>query len=276
MISDDKVINELRSNNAIALYDCKQDAYYNLVFVVNIYIYAISSKIERYCEFNNSTKMISSENSFWITNEIEYKIETSTPVSLESIIAAEDNKRFFFSKVTSQTSFERYYKYIQDSHLEYVDILGKKNWKRPMALKHKKLLRTEPILTRTVNLLPYSEKSLNEYVNSLFDISSPISRKKLDAFYKKKDRAICVDVNKGVVFGVSNSIAAPFSHKRRNLNQIEIEYWSSIIHSSDADKMDCNEEIDYDSFIELNEWVKDKIVMPYKAPGCTKIEWLEE
>lgn len=276
MISEDKVVSELKSNEAIALYDCKQGVYYNLVFVVNVYIYVVSDEIESFCEYNSSTKIISSTDSFWITNEIEYKIETDIPISVEAIIAKEPNECFCFSPVTSQTCFERYYKYIQGSHFEYVDVLGKKNWKRPMALKHKKLIKTEPILTRVVNLLPYSEKNLNKYVNSLFEISLPISMRKLDAFYKKKERAICIDVNRGIVFGVSNSNSMPISPKRRNLNQIEIEYWSSIIRSSNVSEMDCSDKVDYESFFELNEWLKNRVVVPYKAPGCVKIEWLEE
>lgn len=276
MILENDVIEELKSNNAIAVYDNKQDIYYNLVFIVNIYVYAVSDKIDSYCEYNDSTKILSSANSFWITNEIEYKIETDTPIPIETIINRNPNEHFCFSKVVSQTCFERYYKYIQDSRCEYIDILGKKNWKRPMALKHKKLIDTEPILTRAVSLLPYSEKALNEYVNSLFEITLPISGKKLDVFYKKKKRAICIDENRGMVFGVSSSVSAPFSAKRRNLNQIEIEFWSSIIRSSDAGKMDYAVKIDYDSFFELIDWTKDKITAPYKAPGCTKVEWLEE
>lgn len=276
MISDNKIVKELKRSKAIALYDCKQGVYFNLVPVVNIYVYVVSNELDSYCEYNASTKILSSENSFWVTNEFEYKIETSTPVPIESIIAAECNGHFCFSKATSQTSFERYYKYIQGSHVEYVDILGKRNWKRPMAFKHKKLLAVEPILARKVNLLPYSERDLDDYMNSLFEISLPISRKMQDAFYKKKDRSICIDVNKGIIFGVSSSVATPLSQRRRNLNQIEIEYWSQIIRSSDLEKMYCKKGIDYDSFDDLINWLKDKLGIPYKAPGCMKIEWLEE
>ena len=55
-----------------------------------------------------------------------------------------------------------------------------------MALKHKKLIDTEPILTRAVSLLPYSEKALNEYVNSLFEITLPISGKNWMSFIKRR------------------------------------------------------------------------------------------
>ncbi|WP_288174864.1 hypothetical protein [Sporofaciens musculi] len=276
MISDSKVVSELNRNSAIALYDCNWKLYYNLVFIINIYVYAISDEIESYCEFNGSTKMLSSENSFWITNEVEYKIETSMPISIESIITLVSNKDFCFSGILSQTSFERYYKYMQGFHFEYIDILGKKNWRRPMALKHKKLLKTEPILKRHVNLLPFSEDALDKYINSLFDVSLPVVRQKLDSFYKKKNRLICIDINRGTIFGVSDSVSVPLSPKRRNLNQIEIEYWSTIIPSSNVDKMNDMEAIDYDIFFDLIDYIKENIGVSYKTPGCMKTEWLEE
>ena len=276
MISDNKAVEELNRNGAIALYDRSRKIYYNLVLIINIYAYAVSDKIESYCEFNDSTKMLSSENSFWVTDEMEYKIETGVPVSIESIIALVHNGRFCFSKALSQTCFERYYKYVQASHYEYIDILGKRNWKRPMALKHKKLLKTKPVLTRLVNLLPFSEENLDAYINSLFDRSLPVVRYKLDPFYKKKNRLICIDTNEGTVFGVSDSVSTPLSPKRRNLNQIEIEYWSKIIPSSDRDKMNGTEAIDYDVFFELIDCIKEQINVLYNAPGCMKTEWLEE
>ena len=50
MISDNKIVKELKRSKAIALYDCKQGVYFNLVPVVNIYVYVVSNELDSYCE----------------------------------------------------------------------------------------------------------------------------------------------------------------------------------------------------------------------------------
>jgi hypothetical protein len=277
IIVDPQTVDVIVKNNVIAIYDDLLEAYYNVIKIVGVCVISFSKRLERFYEYNPTTAVISSDGPFWVSKEVEYKIETENFVPMEQLLTRIHSKHYVFSAPVAQRSFERYYKYTDGINTEYIDILGKKGWKKPMALKHKKMLPNNPILARKMYLLPYSREKCDELVLSSFRDYESVSIHKLDPFYKVKERSICVDVNRGIVYGVSSSKAEPLTKRRRKLYQIEVEYWSRIV--SDIDMIRENFEgdgIDYKGFFELINLIDGSLNIKKKSPGCRKVEWLEE
>lgn len=277
IIADSQIVDGIVKNNAIAIYDDRLEAYFNIISIVGVCATAFSKRLQKFCEYNPTTTVISSEGPFWVSEEVEYKIETKDFVPMEQLLMGIRSKHYVFSAPTAQCSFERYYKYTDGISTEYVDILGKRNWKKPMALKYKKLLTNNPILARTMYLLPYSKTKCDELVLSSFRNCESVSIHKLDPFYKVKERSVCIDVDKGIVYGVSSSKAAPLTKRRRKLYQIEVEYWSKIEADIDIHGGNCDGNgIDYKGFFELINLIDGSLNIEKKSPGCRKVEWLEE
>lgn len=244
----------------------KKLSIYNQIEIQGEIVYINADDEDIYNEYNDSLSLISSENSFWITDEIEYKIECPG-----GFVDSFENKklgRFVFGKKNHQTTYERYYRLDSNNKTDYICILGKKNWKRPMAIKHK-IITAGRILTRKVEIVPYSDEIFRNKVESLMEVPyNDVLITQMPVYYKSKDRVVCVDQDIGQVYGVSYSYSVPLSKKLEPLGELEIEYWSRIVKSGQSAT------VDYESFNILISLIKN--IVGGKSPGRTKIEWLEE
>lgn len=222
-----------------------------------------------YQEYNPSLRIISASDSFWETDEIEYKIETTEGELLRNIAGKEIN-RFQFSNINSFTTYERYYRCDYGQQTEWICILGKKNWKKRMAIKHKRKLAGS-ILKRHVNILPYTQERFVDYIEKLFGVPFAYIRiTTLPVYYKKKERLICIDQDIGQLYGVSYSYSKPLQKSLDRLGEIEIEFWSRILPVGDKS------EVDYNSYDRLIETLEKQLTTQYTAPGRTKVEWLNQ
>ena len=237
----------------------------NLVQVLDVFI-EVPGNLP-HSEYNDTLNIRSSENSFWLNDETEYKIETEDADAIPSEISIEG---FAFSGKKHFTTFERYLKVRHGERETCICILGKKGWKLPMAFKHKEQVAGE-ILTRRVTIAPYEE--MEAYLEELFHcpfLSLEISR--YPAYYKHKQRVICLDETNGQVYGVSYSYSKPLKKSLPPLGEIEIEFWSRIVPEGEIpDPM-----IDMDSYLRLIALIENRITGSYMAPGRTKTEWLNQ
>ena len=237
----------------------------NLVQVLDVFIEVPGDLPHR--EYNDTLDIRSSKNSFWLNDETEYKIETEDTDAIPSDVTLEG---FAFSGMKHFTTFERYLKVRHGEQETYICILGKKGWKLPMAFKHKEQVSGD-VLTRRVIIAPYEE--MEAYLEKLFQCpfdSLEITR--CPAYYKHKQRVICLDETNGQVYGVSHSYSRPLRKDLPPLCEIEIEFWSRIVAEGEIpDPM-----IDMESYHRLIALIENRIKGAYTAPGRTKTEWLKQ
>ncbi len=259
----------LKSLDAIALRNPSDNKILNIVYVLDICVYIESNIIEKYQEYNPTLHMISSDNGFWVTDETEYKIETNDGLEVIRRIACSNKDRFIFSHINTFSNFERYICYQVNGHKEYIDILGKKNWHIAMGIKHK-VKTPGPELTRHVHILSFN--MLEKYVEHLFDTDyNSVMQERLPAYYKTKERCICLDIRTGSLYGVSYSLSKPLKKSIPSLSEIEIEFWSRLIKENESGVL-----IDIDSYYKLIKIIESEINDENRSPGRTKIEWLEQ
>jgi len=245
---------------------------------VNIVKSGISNKL---IEFNNDLELLDSKNSFWKSKEEEIKITLSKDV--RNIIEDLQNSsfdRFIFSELSMDTTFEIYYTVFGDRFKHNCVKLGKRSWKRKVALKSKRFIKSsKSILSKKMKIQEWQfGKSEQENIASMLDNpNSILSYKKHHAFYKHKARVVCVDKINGSVFGVSADISCPLK-RNQFLSQIEIEYWSQLIVENEKLNLkiiSSNERYSFKMLhnLILNILKHDKLTLSNYNP--TKYEWIK-
>ena len=274
MITDKATVSKLKLNGISFLFCNDLNVCANLVFVIDICVYVLTNSKIMYEESNDSLAILSSQDCFWCVDEIEHKIETLNKVNLLSDLRNTTRSDFSFSDISSETCFERYYEYRLNEKIEYIAILGKRNWKRKRAIKHKKFLRDNP-LTRRVHILDYHK--LNGFLVALFGFidTNKLERKKLLSYYKKKERVVCLDRTEGILYGVSFSQSKPLRKDIKPLNQIEIEFWSFLKPRDELQSI-AQSNIFESRFHILVDCIANMISEDIIFPAKTKIEWIKE
>jgi len=285
IISDKKSFNllikiEKKGYSLNQLWIKKDDIFLNLVKVVNAYIYILNRKKSEYIEHNPNSKIISSQNCFWTTVEVEYKIDIlSKNFCGFSLIKNKTVGQYNFSSIDLGCSFERYKILRYKKKSNYLAILGKSNWRKPMAIKYKKRLAGE-ILTRLVKIIPYNDINFKKAVKEIMGVDySSVNVINLPAFYQKISRVVCINQKYGFVFGVSYRIAKTLIKEIATFNQIEVEYWSQILKKDKLNKGIEQKNKINQSFIclvsTISNFLKDNNI-DYEITGDTKHDWIKK
>jgi hypothetical protein len=190
---------------------------------------------EKWIEYNPSLEIQNSKNSFWKSLEIEkkYNLEKDARDLIRHLVYEKDS-HLDFSNSVEDTTFEHYFKVISSSKVYYFVKLGKKNWKRKVAIKYKKLssenFDNDLINSRQTMISEYNRTNYIRAINDL--LGKDINNHRINSltpFYKHKSRVVCIDKINGTVWGVSSDISIPLSADKESLlKQIEIEYWSQL------------------------------------------------
>jgi len=254
-----------------------------LLIVVDTIVFINSSLIDNnkgsnYIEYNPDLTIYSQKNCFWDTTEIEYKIDIQSQHFDFNSLFNDSSDRFEFGKSCLKVSYERYKEIKYRQILTYIVILGKRNWNQKMAIKYK-LPKPGNILTRKVIICHYNEENFKQSIMNLTNCTlvSEVEINSFPPFYKHKYRCVCIDKEKGYVFGVSFGDAKLLNKSRMSFKQIEIEFWSKIIDKS-SNKCQLYDDDFNKSFQELINLCRKKLDyenIPYHLPGGTKYEWLK-
>ncbi|GHV36502.1 hypothetical protein FACS18949_15970 [Clostridia bacterium] len=271
----DKAIVAYVTNHSIEYFMSENGLFIlNIVRIQDVLAFRVDSTIERLKEFNPTLNMLSEEGGFWVTDETEYKIEVGNDINVLDGVANREISDYSFSDLCEFANYERYVKCYNDQQCIYISILGKKNYKRAMGMKCK-TKKDAPILTRHVEILPYSLDSFNEYMQTKLSMPySSINQLHLPAYYKKKRRLICLDRKQGLVYGISNTISRPLTLKISEFHEVEIEYWSRLVYGN-QEVTSADFPYDLSRFNDLINLVLSNINGVKHHPGRTKIEWLE-
>lgn len=256
--------------------------YLNVCKVVNTFCFKISYYPEEMVEFNPTLKLECSEHSFWSVNETEYKIDVKPREifnfsCFKKIFEEVQIKHFDTGCVQRTNSFERYLELNSNQKKQYLVLLGKKGWPKKPAIKVKKQEQGE-ILTRKVKILELTEQNLIHSIEELTQSHyKDVEIRKLPAFYKTKDRVVCIDNKRGYIYGLSYSEAKTLSKENQHFNQIEIEFWSQLISKQDPNQFDWeNVRLSHEELILAIEAELIKQSFNYNAPGGRKYEWLSQ
>lgn len=269
-----------KHGNQLSIKADNQEAYLHLLNVAGTLVYKVVFSIAEVGEYNPSLALQNSENSFWTVNETEYKIDLKgdKKFSFETFKGLFEDCYFGGVEtgcVETTNSFERYIEVESPSAQGYFVLLGKKGWKKEPAIKYKQP-RASAILTREVSIKALNKENLIETIENLGN--QPIEDTQLrqyPAFYKRKDRVVCIHQETGFIYGLSYSEAKTMGKSVNYFNQIEIEFWSQMV---DLDKIPQN----YWQLVEKNHFELIDLIerrlrsngFKYKAPGRKKHEWL--
>lgn len=254
--------------------------YLNIIKIVNSYCYKLSDKSEDLIEVNPTLELNNSEHSFWSVNETEHKIDVM-PVEkfdfrvFSRLFEEQEGTEFSSGEMACTKSFERYLKLRNSQKSSYLVVLGKKNWPKKPAIKYK-LDCEGDILTRSVRIL---ELSRENFINSVEHIMGSeyehVEIRRYPSFYKRKDRVICIDQEKGFVYGLSYSEAKTLRKESDRFNQIEVEFWSGIRSEVSGKNIDWYEvDLSHKSLVSRIESKLEESNFYYKSPGGRKYEWL--
>lgn len=209
----------------VIMYDLyKQKPNYIEVLHEKIYI----CKHERCFEYNPSFKPSDVVNCQWEFIEHEQKISFFYEISSTEILPEKSLLGdFWFGSMYSETHYENAFCIeFEDNSRDIILLLGKKNWDKKRAYKHK--IRLPFTTARKSTIFNYDETSLNEYflnnypmnVTNMFHAFS---------YYKRKTRVIVVHRKLGHVFCVSVNKTNPLKKSVVPFYQCEVEYWSTIV-----------------------------------------------
>lgn len=201
------------------------DEIVTILHIQNEFVYSKGCFPYGICEFNNSLCMLDNSGSArWRFQEIEYKINVlNKEEEFYHIFTHLDLPGFSVTRLPQEFhSVETMYYPYADS---YFSLLRWKNEQAYNAIKIKKTIATEPILTRDTLIIDYTPKHLS-YVYLVFGTNPDDFLSHSSSFVKKKQRHIVIDNAKGYIFGVSNNLSHSNDHV---FCQIEIEYWSRLV-----------------------------------------------
>lgn len=256
--------------------------YINILKVVNTLCYKVSDSEEELFEFNPTLKMECSKDSFWSVNETEYKIDVypRDKFSFGHFHAMFENVNidgFETGEVQCTNSFERYLELQSKDMKDYLVLLGKKGWTKKPAIKFKQKEEGD-ILTRRVQILELNKKNLIESIEQITkEKYERVQLNKFPAFYKKKDRVVCIDKKRGYIFGVSYSEAKTVTKDSSRFNQIEVEFWSKLINKNESTNINWEDvNISHQELVKAIEETLLKQNFKYKAPGVRKYDWLSQ
>jgi hypothetical protein len=190
---------------------------------------------EELIEHNPDLQIIDAKASFWQSVECESKLNVELALDgFAPFLGALSGSAFAFGPLDRTVSFERHFLIRAGEREMYAVRLGRKNWKRKMALKVKSTRETKDggILVRDMDLNEWSPAALQRVVARFEELAkAPAVVTALPSFFKTKLRSVCVHRQLGTVFGVSLDRCKVVGGAA-TLAQIEVEFWSQLVPSS--------------------------------------------